>query len=157
MVWQVFDDDGDDMQGMKTLVVPAVTLAVILLLFAARPSMTGMAVYGNGGYDAEARLMTDESAILPENSTVVVSADGASVKMSARSFIERSGAGFEYVEGYSPELNYTGFGYTGNHSYSLSLKDLGLNVTDDGKGHKISIKIFYGDLLISENEMETGP
>src|SRR3989338_6283374 len=109
-----------------TMLMP---LASILVLIAAflfiKPQVTGFVVQEPSGaslVNADVSLTTKEGEALPPDTIVEVAIDERKAAMTVQEFIRRSGLPYEIGMGPLESFG-SGVGYTGNHSYNLTLAE----------------------------------
>lgn len=136
-----------------SLVLPVLSAAIISLIFI-RPEITGFVVGAGNVLYADIKVTTADGVILPALSIIEVSLGGEASSMPVSLFIEKSGKPYEFVEGKVPEIDYAGFGYTGNYTYIVPISEFNLSGMVEPGRHVIRVRISYNRTVISESERE---
>jgi hypothetical protein len=141
------------MEQRVFVIIPIISAALLFLVIL-RPGITGFIVMGSDVVDASIRISTADGVILPKESVVEVSIGDRTASMPVEDFISGSGKAYELIEGDTPELHYSGLGYSGNHTYVLPLSDFNIS-REIGKGPSVLwVRLYYRDYLISEDREE---
>ncbi|MBT3691282.1 hypothetical protein HOG16_03515 [Candidatus Woesearchaeota archaeon] len=136
------------MKKFTPYIVPVISVLLILSILLIDPEFTGLAVFEND--EVMIQLNTFKDLVLPENAELEVSIENVSSRLTIKEFIEKTGEEFELVEGKIESLSFEGMGYTGNQTYYLPLSEFGF---EDGYAKDIEINVYYGDLLISNQNI----
>ena len=134
----------------RVYILPIVTALIFIFLFF-NSRFTGI-ITGkpeNFRISANVSITISQDGFIPYNSYVVVYLDGEKRLMSIDKFIKSTGEKYDYRKGRLEEINYTGFGYAGPHTYSLDLSMFGFdNVVSSGE-HNLTVEVMYKNFVIS--------
>jgi hypothetical protein len=139
-----------------SIALPIISVAIILAAsFFLEPEVTGLVIYDEGEegkVNADVILSTKASEVIPVQAIVEVWLDEQMASMSIAQFIKKTGEEYEVAKGEMPEFKFSGYGFTGDHDYRLSLADFDLN-REIGKGeHVFKTRIKYRDMVLYEKE-----
>ena len=147
---------GMELHERVSIILPVLSITLVFV-FLARPGITGFAV-GQGvagnSVNAEIRVTTAEGVFLPAGSLIEVGIGEEVSSMPLARFIEISGAPYELAVGGTPEISYSGPGYTGNHTYAVQLSEFKMD-RPLGEGlHAIKVRVVYNGTVISQGEKD---
>jgi hypothetical protein len=142
---------------LLSILIPAISILIIIASFLLiKPQVTGLAIYSPENIEklvnADVILKTKANEVIPPDAIVQVNLDNRKAEMTINDFIMRTGTKFEVKQGELPEFDFYGDGFSGNHTYNLSLStfDIDRNI---GKGeHRFIIRIIYHNKILYEKE-----
>ena len=114
------------MSNRISIILPVISIALIYVLLA-RPEITGFVTAPGNILGAEIKVSTAEGVILPAGSVVKIELGDEASAMPLDIFIDKSGSPYELVRGEVQEIDYTGYGYTGNYSYVVPISEFNLS------------------------------
>ena len=132
--------------------LPLATLIIVAFIVFLNPNITGFAIRENNDLvAANIKIFTSSTQVLPPDAFVEAVLDGKSSSMSVKEFIEKNGSSFELKDGRLELIDYSGLGYTGDNSYTLSLDKFNLGNAESKNEHILKIKVHYNNKIISES------
>ena len=140
-----------------SFMIPIASILIVIGFVFFKPNITGASVVeqtDNRIIDADITLKTTPNEIIPLHSIIRVSIDTVSGTVPLTQFIEKTGKKFEIVEGALGKINYSGNGYSGNYTYTLTLKDFPLNTTIKNGTHTLINEIVFKDSVLYKNEKQ---
>ena len=102
--------------------------------------------------DADVSLITNPNELMPETVEIAITLDDRTASMTIKEFIEKTGQEFSYQQGKMEQLNYEGYGYTGNYTYKLPLSAFNLDRNVKPGSHVLKTQIKYNNLILFERE-----
>jgi len=140
------------MKDPRFYILPIISIILIaVVLF--RPDITGL-ITGTGEPTNEIKHLTGKVRIsvfeiIPEDSIVTVFLNDQGSGMPIKEFIEKSGGEYELKYGEVPEIGYEGYGYGGEHSYTLELSEFGLDLDLKPGEYTLITEVSYENFVIS--------
>lgn len=129
--------------------LPIITVITISIIFIIKPGgITGFVIAPEvqNDYTAKIEIRISNTTMVPINSSVEIMLNNQTYTLSIEEFIQKSGNTPKIIYGEIPEINYSGKGYIGD--YSVSISKLGLNTNNSAQPR---IYIIYRDIIISSN------
>ncbi|RMF54328.1 hypothetical protein D6745_05695 [Candidatus Woesearchaeota archaeon] len=131
--------------------VPLLSVIILGIIFIMNePKLTGMVVYRDVA-DFNVSVSTAEGELLPEGTMIVVRIDNHTAEMPLKDFINKSGGVFQREYGSSSVVDYTGWGYIGNHTYTLSIQEFNMTPFLNAGSHTAFIALEYNGETISNS------
>ena len=142
-----------------SLILPITSFFIIIgFVFYGNPSYTGMVTYEIGNstrmIQSDVILKTKENEIVPEYAIIKISLDDKRAMLTVKEFIEKTKKPFNYTYGSLEKISYTGYGYSGNYSYTLNLSDFSINTTINLGSHSFVTEITYEDKILFRQEKD---
>lgn len=139
-----------------SILVPVFSILIFMgAYFFMEPATTGLVVYSENQsklVNADVRLSTKESEVIPPNAIVEIQVDDKQAMMTVSQFIQKTGQEYDVRTGSLPEFDFHGKGFTGDHTYTLTLADFDID-RKIGKGeHKFITRITYRNKVLYEKE-----
>jgi hypothetical protein len=140
-----------------SILVPIISvLLIVAAIFFIKPDITGLVVLeqdtNNKLVNADVTLKTKSSEVIPANAFIQIELDGKKAQMSVSDFIMKTGKPYKMGTGELPEFDFYGVGFTGDHSYSLTLADFNID-RNIGKGEHIFVtRIIYQNQILYEKQ-----
>jgi len=138
-----------------SILVPTFSvLLVVAVYFLLEPSTTGLVVYGPEEatklVNADVTLSTKKGEIIPPGALVQIWIDGNKASMTIKDFIFKTGK--EYSLDNGELFGYTGKGFTGDHTYTLTLSDFPIDRNIEKGEHRFITRIIYRNQVLYEKE-----
>jgi hypothetical protein len=138
---------------LRPFLLPMVTFIVIAFVFFVRPEITGFIVSSPGRTEkilgAKIRVSIAKGGLIPEGSVITIYLNGQNSSLPIRDFMLKSGRIYNYTYGTLPQINYRGYGYSGEHTYSLDISEFGLNTNLKPGNYTLMTEISYENFVIS--------
>lgn len=148
-----------DKKLIISFALPIISLAIIAsFLVFTKPATVGFTVVNANitplgqAIDADVSLITHPSELMPETVEIVVILDDRSASMTIKEFIEKTGMESEYKYGKMEQLAYEGYGYIGNHTYTLPFSAFGIDRNVKPGSHVLKTQIKYNNIVLFERE-----
>ena len=139
--------------------LPIISLAIIVsFLVFTKPAAVGFTVVNANitplgqTIEADVTLITNPNELMPETVEIAITLDDRTASMTIKEFIEKTGQEFSYQQGKMEQLNYEGYGYTGNYTYKLPLSAFNLDRNVKPGSHVLKTQIKYNNLILFERE-----
>ncbi len=140
------------MKRILPYILPIITIFGFIVYAFINPEITGFATIDQVKISSDIRVELDPDVVMPEDSIVVVSINGEESTLTLDDFIKRTNQDYKYEQGSFPEIEYTGPGYTGNYTYTLTLEDFNLGLVEPRNKYLLEIDVKYKEHLISHSE-----
>ncbi|NIO20642.1 MAG: hypothetical protein GTN76_07860 [Candidatus Aenigmarchaeota archaeon] len=141
------------MKDPRFYILPIISIILIaVILF--RPDITGLVVGAGEPADGIKHLtgkvrITIYDTIIPEDSVVTIFLGDQSSSMPIKEFIEKSGGIYEVEYGRIPDIGYEGYGYAGEHFYTLDLSEFDLDLDLEPGEYTLITEVSYENFVIS--------
>ncbi len=143
--------------NLISILVPTFSILIFLgAYFFLEPATTGLVVFepnqSNRLVNANVILKTKSSEVIPPSAIIQIEINNKKAHMSIADFIKRTGREYTVDYGELPEFGFYGNGFTGDHTYNLTLADFSID-RNIGKGeHKFITKIIYLNKILYQKE-----
>lgn len=143
---------------IRIYILPFISLIIIIGFFIfTKPTPTGMAVLDINSspertITAKVTLKLSKNELIPESALVIVMLDDRKASMPIKKFIEISKQPYNYIKGELDIVNYKGYGYVGDYTYSIDLENFDLDKKIFTGDHTFTTKIVYNNKVLYEKE-----
>lgn len=146
-----------DFKLWVTYALPAFSVLVLLgYISMSQPAITGFAAINiteeYKELDADINLQTYAGEVLPDTTKVAITLDRETAFMTLGDFIRRTGEPFNYTKGKLAAINYEGYGFGGNFTYSLPLSAFNIFRKVKPGEHTIKMQLIYLQHVLLEKE-----
>ena len=144
------------MPKYTSFLVPTLSLILIISAFLfLKPSTTGLATFSpdeSQNVNADISLSTKNGEVIPPNALVEIWIDDKKSEMKISEFIARTGQQYDLQQGSIPDFNFQGIGYTGEHTYKLTLADFNIDRNVHKGAHTFITRIVYREKILYEKQ-----
>jgi hypothetical protein len=140
-----------------SILVPVFSVLLIAgVYFFIEPSTTGLAIYSANEstsiVNANVVLETKSGEVIPPDAYIEVWLDHKKARMTITEFIQRTGKEYDIQDGELLDFGFQGKGFTGQHSYNLTLADFNIDRNIGNGEHVFITRIIYRNQVLYEKE-----
>lgn len=142
--------------NLISIMVPTISVILIFLAFVfIKPTTTGLVVYAPNQsplVNADVTLTTKSTEIIPPSAIIQVKIDDKKSQMTVAQFIKKTNQSFNLMKGNLSQFGYMGPGFTGDHTYKLTLEDFNINRNIGIGEHVFTTQIIFQGTILYEKE-----
>jgi hypothetical protein len=146
-----------DKKKMISVLLPSFSIFIVMAaLFFLKPTTTGLVIYEPNDtsklVNADVLLKTKSNEVIPPNALVQVKIDDKKAEMLLSEFIKKTGQPYNVSSAEIPDIGFYGPGFTGEHTYNLTLADFKIDRNIGTGEHVFTTSIIYRGKVLYQKE-----